>query len=66
MEFAVFLLSFSPISRMVLSSCFNNEIGDLSHLQPNAQWQIIGRKIFDGQRRLAAFLNAGTFTCCAS
>jgi len=56
----------SPISRSVSSIYFINDIGDISYRQYDVRWLTIGRQTFDGQSRLAAFLDSRALSRCAS
>jgi len=58
-------LSSSKMSWSVSSSCFMDEITDISHLLYDASRQIIGRQTFERKWRLAAFLNANALSRCA-
>jgi len=59
-------LWWSPISRSVSSSYFIKEFWDIRYLQYDARRQRIGRQAFDGQQRLASFLNASALRSLAS
>jgi len=65
-ESVVSPLRSSPMCWFVCFFCIPNQVGGVRHPEWAAQRQIIGRKRFRGQQRLAALLNASALSRCAS